>query len=105
MVNKNFTITRGNSLQFRINFVNAEVLPDELYLTVKNTYNDPSSIITLSLGHGIEKVVDANSYEVYINATSTEFLEYLNYIYQITAVYSDEPDTIVEGKLIITPEL
>ena len=105
MVNKNFTIVRGNSLQFRLNFINAESLPDQVTMIVKNKSSDTTSILELSINNGIYKVEDEDSYDFYIPAIDTEDLELLNYIYQITVVYGSDYDTVVEGKLIITPEL
>lgn len=105
MVNKNFTIVRGNSLQFRLNFINAESLPDQITMIVKNKSSDTTSVLELSINNGIYKVEDADSYDFYIAAIDTEDLELLNYIYQITVVYGSDYDTVVEGKLIITPEL
>ena len=105
MVNKNFTITRGNSLQFRVNFVDAEALPDEINLILKDKSTDIAEVLKLDLNDGITKVEDKDSYDFYIAATDTEDLQLLNYIYQINAIYGSDVDTIVEGKLIITPEL
>ena len=105
MVNKNFTIVRGNSLQFRINFVDAESLPDEIYFILKNKSNDTTSILQLKIDDGITKVEDMDSYDVYIPASDTADLELLNYIYQIAVEYGSDFETVVEGKLIITPEL
>ena len=105
MVNKNFTIVRGNSLQFRLNFINAESLPDQITMIVKNKNSDSTSVLKLSINNGIYKVEDEDSYDFYIPAIDTEDLELLNYIYQITVVYGSDYDTVVEGKLIITPEL
>lgn len=105
MVNKNFTIVRGNSLQFRINFVDAESLPDEIYFILKNKSSDTDSILQLKIDDGITKVEDMDSYDVYIAASDTEDLELLNYIYQIAVEYGSDFETVVEGKLIITPEL
>ena len=105
MVNKNFTLTRGNALQFRINFVNATTLPDNIYLTVKDKSSDTTSVLQLQLNDGIEKVQDMDSYDVFIPSMDTEDLQLLNYIYQISTVYGSDYETIVEGKLIITPEV
>lgn len=105
MVNKNFTIVRGNSLQFRLNFINAESLPDQITMIVKNKSSDSTSVLELSINNGIYKVEDVDSYDFYIPAIDTEDLELLNYIYQITVVYGSDYDTVVEGKLNITPEL
>ena len=105
MVNKNFTLTRGNSLQFRVNFVDAESLPEQINFVLKNKSSDTEEVLELTLNHGITKVEDMNSYDFYIPATSTDELELLNYIYQISVVYGSDYDTIVEGKLVITPEL
>ena len=105
MVNKNFTITRGNTLQFRLNFINGDIVPTELKFILKNKSSDSESVFELSLGNGIIKVPDMYSYDFYIPASYTENLELLNYIYQIEMRYDQDCATLVEGKLIITPEL
>lgn len=105
MVNQNFTVTRGNALQFRINFVDATALPDNIYLNVKDKSSDTTSVLQLQLNDGIEKVEDIDSYDVFIPSMDTEDLELLNYIYQISTVYGSDYETIVEGKLVITPEV
>ena len=105
MVNQNFTVTRGDALQFRINFVDATVLPDNIYLNVKDKSSDTTSVLQLQLSDGIEKVEDMDSYDVFIPSMDTEDLELLNYIYQISTVYGSDYETIVEGKLVITPEV
>lgn len=105
MVNQNFTLPRGNSLQFRLNFVDADFLPDNLYFILKDKSSDTTALIQLELGNGITKITDADSYEFYIPASETDDLQLLNYIYQISIKTGSDYDTIVEGKLIITPEL
>lgn len=105
MVNQNFTLTRGDALQFRINFIDADALPDDIYFALKNKSSDTTVILQLHLGDGITKVDDQDSYDVYIPSDSTAGLELLNYIYQISTVYGSDYDTIVEGKLVITPEV
>lgn len=105
MVNQNFTVTRGDALQFRINFVDATALPDNIYLNVKDKSSDTTSVLQLQLNDGIEKVQDMDSYDVFIPSMDTEDLQLLNYIYQISTLYGSDYETIVEGKLVITPEV
>ena len=105
MVNKNFTIVRGNSLQFRVNFVNADTLPEDINFILKNKSSDSTKIAELKLNEGIYKVEDEDSYDFYLEGSTTQDLELLNYIYQISVTYGSDVDTIVEGKLMITPEL
>lgn len=105
MVNKNFTIVRGNSLQFRVNFVNADTLPEDINFILKNKSSDALKVAELKLNEGIYKVEDEDSYDFYLEGSVTEDLELLNYIYQISVTYGSDVDTIVEGKLMITPEL
>ena len=105
MVNQNFTLTRGDSLQFRINFLNTESLPHNIIMTIKDKSSDTTSVLQLQIGDGITKVDDADSYDVYIASTATAELELLNYIYQIATLYGSDYETIVEGKLVITPEV
>lgn len=105
MIYQNFTVTRGDALQFRINFVDATTLPDNIYLNVKDKSSDTTSVLQLQLNDGIEKVEDLDSYDVSIPSMDTEDLQLLNYIYQISTLYGSDYETIVEGKLVITPEV
>lgn len=105
MVNQNFTLTRGDALQFRINFLNATSLPDNIYLTVKDKSSDTTAVLQLQLDDGITKVQDDDSYDVFIPSLDTEDLELLNYIYQVSTLYGSDYETIIEGKLVITPEV
>ena len=105
MVNKNFTIVRGNSLQFRVNFMNADTLPEDINFILKNKSSDALKVAELKLNEGIYKVEDEDSYDFYLEGSTTQDLELLNYIYQISVTYGSDVDTIVEGKLMITPEL
>ena len=104
MVNQNFTLTRGDSLQFRINFLNAETMPSDIIMTVKDKSSDTVAVLQLQIGNGISRI-DADSYLVKISSEQTSNLELLNYIYQIATVYNSDYETVVEGKLIITPEV
>ena len=40
MINQNFTVVRGDTLQFRLNFIDTETEPDALYFTVKDKENN-----------------------------------------------------------------
>lgn len=104
MVNQNFTLTKGNSLQFRLNIIDAEE-PDGIYLICKDKSSDTTSVFQLSLEEGITKVEDENSYDFYISSEVTDTLQLLNYIYQISIEYGSDYETVVEGKLVITPEV
>lgn len=105
MLNQNFTLVRGNSLQFKLNILDSDELPDNIYLQVKNKSSDTTSVLMLELDHGITKIEDENSYLVKIEAEDTVPLELLNYIYQISLLYDIDYETVVEGKLVITPEV
>ena len=105
MIYQNFIVTRGNALQFRLNFIDVEFLPDNIYLGVKDKSSDTTSVLQLQLNDGIEKVEDMDSYDVFIPSMDTEDLQLLNYIYQISTLYGSDYETIVEGKLVITPEV
>ena len=105
MIYQNFIVTRGNALQFRLNFIDVEFLPDNIYLNVKDKSSDTTSVLQLQLNDGIEKVQDMDSYNVFIPSIDTEDLQLLNYIYQISTLYGSDYETIVEGKLVITPEV
>lgn len=105
MLNQNFTLVRGNSLQFKLNILDTTEIPDNIYLQVKNKSSDTTSVLMLELEHGITKIEDENSYLVKLEAEDTAPLELLNYIYQISLLYDSDYETVVEGKLIITPEV
>lgn len=105
MLNQNFTLVRGNSLQFQLNILDSTDIPDNIYLQVKNKSSDTTSVVMLELDKGITKIEDENSYIVYIDGETTATFELLNYIYQISLLYDSDYETVVEGKLIITPEV
>ena len=105
MLNQNFTLVRGDSLQFRLNFIDTETEPDALYFTLKDKSSDTTVIFQKSLDNGIEKVEDQISYDFYITHNDTKDLKINNYIYQILSLYGSDYETLVEGKLIITPEV
>ena len=44
MIYQNFTVTRGNALQFRLNFIDADSLPDNIYLGVKDKSSEAFNI-------------------------------------------------------------
>lgn len=106
MVNQNFTLTRGDSLEFRLNFIDSETAPDALYLTVKDKSSDTTYVLQKSIDNGITPVTgDTISYDFYLSHSDTEDLKLLNYIYQILAVFGSDYETIVEGKIVITREV
>lgn len=105
MINQNFTVIRGDTLQFRLNFIDTETAPDGLYLTVKDKSSDTTAILQKSLNDGIEKVQDQISYDFTLTHLDTKDLKLNNYIYQILALYGSDYETLVEGKLVITPEV
>ena len=105
MINQNFTVVRGDSLQFRLNFVDTNTPPNALYFSLKDKSSDTTVILQKSLGNGITKVSNQLSYDFYLEHSDTNDLKLNNYIYQILALYGSEYETLVEGKLIITPEV
>lgn len=106
MVNQNFTLTRGDSLEFRVNFIDIETAPDALYFTVKDKSSDTTYVLQKAIHDGITPVAgDDISYDFYLSHTDTEDLKLLNYIYQILAVFGSDYETIAEGKIVITREV
>ena len=105
MISQNFTVVRGDSLQFRLNFIDTETEPDDLFFTVKDKSSDTTVVLQKRLDDGIEKVEDEISYDFYLEHNDTKDLKLNNYIYQILALYGSDYETLVEGKLIITPEV
>lgn len=107
MVNQNFTLVKGDSLEFTITLEDAEIAPDNIIFTVKDNVNSTTPVITKSLVAGeIERTSETEFiYQIYIPFTDTEKLKILNYIYQIELTFGSVKETPVEGKFIITPEL
>ena len=105
MINQNFTVVRGDSLQFRLNFIDTETEPDDLFFTVKDKSSDTTVVLQKRLDDGIKKVTGQISYDFYLEHSNTKDLKLNNYIYQILALYGSDYETLVEGKLIITPEV
>lgn len=105
MISQNFTVVRGDSLEFRLNFIDTETQPDNLFFTVKDKSCDTTVVIQKKLKDGITKVTDKISYDFYLSHSDTNKLKLNNYIYQILALYGSDYETLVEGKLIIIPEV
>ena len=107
MVSQNFTLTKGDSLEFTITVLDTEIAPSDIILTIKDNVNSTNAVITKSLSdHEIERTEDQGFvYQIYIPSTDTDDLKILNYIYQIELIFGSVHDTVAEGKFIITPEL
>lgn len=107
MTNQNFTLTKGDSLEFTITLEDTEIAPNDIIYIVKDNVNSPSPVISKSLSKGeIERTEDEGYvYKIYIPFSDTEDLKILNYIYQIELIFGSVHDTVAEGKFIITPEL
>lgn len=107
MVSQNFTLTKGDSLEFTITLLDSEIAPSDIILTIKDNVNSTNAVITKSLSaHEIERTEDQGFvYQIYIPSTDTDDLKILNYIYQIEIIFGSVHDTVAEGKFIITPEL
>lgn len=107
MINQNFTLTRGDSLEFTITLEDTEIAPDDIIFIVRDNVNSTVNVIKKSL---VEQEIERIEYEgfvykIYIPSTNTDDLKLLNYIYQIELVFGSVHDTVAEGKFIITPEL
>lgn len=107
MTNQNFTLTKGDSLEFTITLEDTEIAPNDIIYIVKDNVNSQSPVISKSLSKGeIERTEDEGYvYKIYIPFSDTEDLKILNYIYQIELIFGSVHDTVAEGKFIITPEL
>ena len=107
MVNHNFTITKGDSLQFTITIEDTQVEPSDIIFTVKDESFDGEDVIHYSLLHGEinRKQEEGYVYSIYIPYYTSEKFKLLNYIYQIELVFGGDHETVAEGKLIVTPEL
>ena len=107
MISKNFTLTKGDSLEFTITIEDTEIAPDDINFIVKDNVNSLTHVIKKSLAaHEIERTEDEGYvYQIYIPSTDTDDLKILNYIYQIELIFGSVHETVAEGKFLITPEL
>ena len=107
MITKNFTLTKGDSLEFTITIEDTEIAPDDIIFIVKDNVNSTDAVIEKSLANEeIERTDDEGFvYKIYIPSTDTDDLKILNYIYQIELIFGSVHETVAEGKFLITPEL
>lgn len=107
MINQNFTLTKGDSLEFTVTIEDTEIAPNDIIFIVKDNVNSTTAVIEKSLlDEEIERTEDEGFvYKIYIPSTDTDDLKILNYIYQIELIFGSVHDTVAEGKFIITPEL
>lgn len=107
MVNQNFTLTKGDSLEFTITLEDSEIAPTDIAFIVKDNVNSVTPTLTKLLSKGeIERISETEYiYNIYIDYTESDQFKLLNYIYQIELTFGSTKDTVVEGKLVITPEL
>ena len=107
MITKNFTLIKGDSLEFTITIEDTEIAPNDIIFIVKDNVNSTASVIEKSLeDEEIERTEDEGYvYKIYIPSTDTDDLKILNYIYQIELIFGSVHETVAEGKFLITPEL
>ena len=107
MITKNFTLTKGDSLEFTITNEDTEIAPDNIIFIVKDNVNSLTHVIKKTLiADEIERTDDEGYvYKIYIPSTDTDDLKILNYIYQIELIFGSVNETVAEGKFLITPEL
>lgn len=107
MITKNFTLTKGDSLEFTVTIEDTEIAPNDIKFIVKDNVNSTDVVIKKSLvDEEIERTEDEGYvYKIYIPSTDTDELKILNYIYQIELIFGSVHETVAEGKFLITPEL
>ena len=107
MINKNFTLTKGDSLEFTITIEDTEIAPSNIIFIVKDNVNSTAHVIKKTLiANEIERTDDEGYvYKIYIPSTDTDDLKILNYIYQIELIFGSVHETVAEGKFLIMPEL
>lgn len=107
MIYQNFTITKGDSLSFTLTFEDTEIAPSDIIMRVKDKVSDSTAVLEKSLLKGdITRTTDEGFvYAIYLPYYDTDDLKLLNYIYQIEVIFGSDHESVVEGKLIITPEV
>ena len=106
----NIELIRGDTLdlKFQRKLINNEVItsvPDEMYFTVKNNYNEEDYLIQKRLGESITYNEEDNYYYFTIEPEDTDGLEYSSYVYDIEIVKDGKVKTILKGKLKIKQEV
>ena len=88
MITKNFTLTKGDSLEFTVTIEDTEIAPNDIIFIVKDNVNSTTAVIEKSLqDEEIERTEDEG------------------YVYQIELIFGSVHETVAEGKFLITPEL
>lgn len=107
MISQNFTLTRGDTLEFTITIEDTQTEPDEITFTVVDSTVKKTPVIIKKLSE--EEIVKTEDeglvYRVFIETEDTDYLKLLNYYYQIELQFSDTVETVAEGKFVITPEV
>lgn len=101
-------IRRGNYkiIKFQRKNKNGEVitdLPDKMYFSVKNNFDEKDTLFQKKLNDGITYDEETNYYFVELKQDDTEGLDYGTYDYDIKIIYgTDKPKTLIVDKLEIT---
>ena len=95
---RDFSFIRGDTARIRIQLRNTEVLPDEIWLSVKRTVNATDYILQKSLTDGIEAGEDM-TYDIRIAPEDTQELQIGVYYYDVELRYGEDIYTPVVGRL------
>lgn len=102
----NLKITRGDSktLKLKITDENTAITDfEKIYFTVKKDCYTDNIIFQKQLNSGI--TLKDNIYEIMINSTDTEELEYGRYEYDIEVIRGSLKETVVIGSLLVEKEV
>lgn len=99
-------ITRGDSKTLKLKIVDGTTnITDfeKIYFTVKKDCYTEEAIFQKKLGSGI--TLAENIYEIMLNSTDTEDLEYGRYEYDIEVIKGSLKETVAMGAFLIEKEI
>ena len=92
---QNVTLIRGDTGKYKINLVNqnnSQIIlgdGDQLYFTMKESYENKDFVIQKYIGNGIT-LGDDNKYHLLLNSEDTDGLDFKNYVYDVAVVIGSE---------------
>ncbi|MBQ9301300.1 MAG: hypothetical protein IJ214_12415 [Clostridia bacterium] len=93
-----FTVTQANGTDAGLEF-------DEIYFTVKSTFQDKSFLFQKRLGNGTITREPDGSYAFVIRPEDTDGLRVAKYVFDIELVLGSEIKQTTVGELILTNEV
>lgn len=93
-----FTVTNPNGNQ-------SDIMFDEIYFTVKRSFNDKNFVFQKRLSDGSIFISESEGYEFIIQPNDTDNLSVGRYVFDIELIFGDEIKQTTVGEFILTNEV